>query len=125
MKQLIEKQKGLKAESLHLQLLNNRKLILNDEKQLADYGIFNAENDASQTQEYWLSLQINPATILIKVNLSHTLKKYGSFVQKIDTSGGSASFLNSEEVEIKTSPNCSVYYLKYLIFKQTQTPVSD
>jgi hypothetical protein len=92
---------------------------------LAEYGIFNAEEDARGNQEYWLSLQVSPIQILIKVNLSHTLKKYGSFVQKMDTSGGSASFLNSEEVEIRTSQNCSVYYLKYLIMKQTQMPISD
>ena len=59
---------------------------------------------------------------MIHLNLSHSIQKYGSFVNKssfqIDTSGGSATVANSDELDIKTTPYCSVYALKYLVEKQ-------
>ena len=95
--------------------MNNNQLILNDEKQLADYGIFNEGDDTGGVKEYGLSLNVANQEILIRLNLSHTLKKYGSFMQKVDTSGGSASFHKNEELEIRTTPLCSVYCLKFII----------
>ncbi len=43
----------------------------------------------------------------------------------MDTSGGSASNLNCDELEIKTFPSCSIYTLKHLISKMTQLKLAD
>lgn len=63
------------------------------------------------------------------------LKKNGSFVHKNqtqklqlpqDTSGGSALLPSqSDELEIRTYPNCTVYVLKHIIMQQTGILISD
>lgn len=60
---------------------------------------------------------VHSKTITILVNLGHSLLKSGQFKTKVDTSGGSASIISSDALEIKTYPSCTIYCLKHIIYE--------